>query len=219
MASLIRGEESFTTDIAGPRADIAGPREGPAGVAAAKDDTTDIAGPREVKAAFRASVMGGGKFSSSEMATKNRMRGRRNSLSVLEGASAFPMWKSHKSLDLFLADAQKDSMKPKPLIRDARSWPSCYGPFRRSVRGTRSAQRPLWPRQPGVKSIDVVGWQRGSTLLGDQLLIPLGERQYDVVASRRKRPFQCALFALPPLPLPPRPIILSGGVPGLEGWL
>ena len=153
MASFIRGEESSakddTTDIAVN--------------AAAKDDTTDIAvpspvfEPRAVKAAFRASAMGGGKFSESEMVAKNnRMRGRRNSLSVLEGASISSMsfgasWKSVKSLDLFLADAQKDSLKPKPLIRDARSLPSCYGPFRSSVRGTRSAQRPLRPRQPGVK--------------------------------------------------------------------
>jgi len=141
MASLVRGDVSFTGDEA------------------AKDDTTDNAGPRAVKAAFRAS-MGAGNFSKSAMAVDNfRMRGRRNSLSVMEGSSAGRMpWQSMKSLDQFLADAKSDSLKPKALMRDARSWPSCCGPSRSGSRGTRSGAL----CGPGDQGCGEVTWCGGS---------------------------------------------------------
>mmetsp|Transcript_39172 Transcript_39172/g.92692 ORF Transcript_39172/g.92692 Transcript_39172/m.92692 type:complete len:376 (-) Transcript_39172:20-1147(-) len=79
-------------------------------------DTTDsVPTPQTVKAAFRASVVGGGRFARSEMGFGKKVN-RRNSMSMLEPG---PMaWQSLKSLDSFLEDAKEEKLKPKLRVRD-----------------------------------------------------------------------------------------------------
>eukprot|EP00290_Baffinella_frigidus_P053434 CAMPEP_0180349428 /NCGR_PEP_ID=MMETSP0989-20121125/5457_1 /TAXON_ID=697907 /ORGANISM="non described non described, Strain CCMP2293" /LENGTH=439 /DNA_ID=CAMNT_0022338737 /DNA_START=42 /DNA_END=1358 /DNA_ORIENTATION=- len=85
------------------------------GEEAAKVCTVVDPGPAAVKAAFRASVVGGGRFARSEMGFGKKVN-RRNSMSMLEPG---PMaWQSLKSLDSFLEDAKEEKLKPKLRVRD-----------------------------------------------------------------------------------------------------